>query len=116
MDTGRKQTTTPSEGGDQKTYTVTVRGREVPHDLAIPFTGATPRQAFEAALNADIDQPEPIISWNSEDDIAAIDVDYHTDYKPDRTRLEEDVYRFVADYADAFWVTHGNRSRPSGQK
>jgi hypothetical protein len=102
---------TPAGSDGRKQYVVRVRGREVPRDMEVKFYGDTPQKAFQAALDANTDQAEPILSWGSDEDIAAVDIDFHGDYKPDPDEFYHRVSVSVTPGPALYWVTHGGGYR-----
>jgi hypothetical protein len=60
------------------------------------FEDADPKKAFEQALaKKDYAAPEPIITWQGKDYIAALGWDWHGERKLSRIDIERDMHRLV---------------------
>src|SRR5687767_11537600 len=100
-----------SEKPQRETYTVLVRGRQDSPSTARPYVGRSPRDAFDRALDdTTLTVDEPIMSWHSLDDVAAIDVDYHDGSVPEPAWLLDSAKR-VEPRPNLYWVTHGGGLR-----
>jgi hypothetical protein len=62
----------------------------------------------EALAITDYPVPEPVIEWDGLDELAAVDVDYHGDYKPSGLMGE---MRLLPVGPAWFWITHGGGAR-----
>jgi hypothetical protein len=91
-------------------FTVLVRSMNSPSSKGSQFVGDSPREAFKAALTAKGPFVEPVMSWNSHDDIAAIDIDYHREGKPTAAELASRIGRVEPSPAYS-WITHGGGVR-----
>lgn len=99
-----------TETTEREKFTVLVRSKESPRDTTKPYVGSSPEEAFKNALGTRDTFVEPIMTWHSTEDIAAIDIDYHGENKPNREELLRKAY--TMDPRPNFsWVTHGGGVR-----
>lgn len=69
-----------------------------------------PLEAFREVLNiADHVEPEPIISWEGTDQLAALDIDFASIRRDDELMLQS--ARTMASQPDWYWITHGGGYR-----
>jgi hypothetical protein len=87
----------------EATPRVLIRGREQPRK-----DGKSVASFREALAITDCAAPEPVIEWFGLDQLAAVDVDFHGDYRP--TGLEGDMHRLPVQ-PSWFWITHGGGAR-----
>jgi hypothetical protein len=68
-------------------------------------------EAFAAALGIEnYEEPDPVIEWSGTEELAALDIDFHGEYKPERHRLE--YYGSWVEPRPAYWwITHGDGLR-----
>jgi|SRR6185312_2742688 len=92
-------------------YTVTIRGREQRRADGRIIEAASPAAALFAALDV-IEYPasEPVIEADDSGEVAFVDVDYHTERKPERHRLLSTLIN-AQPAPVASWATHGGGLR-----
>jgi hypothetical protein len=90
---------------------VLLRGKHQQASDGQVFEDSDPRKAFEQALaKKDYGPPEPVITWQGKDEIAALDWDWHGGQKPNRSNVEGDIRRLIMEPGYS-WSTHGGGAR-----
>lgn len=92
---------------EKPVFTLRVRGRTQLAAKAKHIDGLTAEDKFKQAIELkDCPEPEPVIEWVGVEEIAALDLDYHGEYRPD----EAEFFRMASQLAIRpryHWRTHG---------